>query len=194
MQEVGHLQRGGGWIGREGRQQLTVEQRPVGEDQRRAGRRHVRAEQHQRVDAGRGERGQEGQALRRATRRQRRRVARRGRPRRQQREQRQGGGEVRGDPLAGVVGIDGDLAQVGLEADQRARPGPKAPRSTAAADGAARPARPAPAPAGRRSRPRRGGSTRSTPACRPAAGSARRGRSASRGSPCRSRLNARSRR
>ena len=56
MCEVGHLERGGAGVVGERGDELPVHQRPVGEDERRAGRGHLGAEQHERVHAGRAER------------------------------------------------------------------------------------------------------------------------------------------
>ena len=106
----------------EGREERAVHQRPVGEDQRRVGRRDVRPEQQQR-ERGRGrERGEQREPL--AARRGRRsgpgsRPGRSGRPAAPTSAQRRG--EVRRDRLAAVAEADRLAPEPRLEPDEADR-------------------------------------------------------------------------
>ena len=82
-------------VGREGRHELAVEERPVGEDQRGTVAAHLRPEQEQGVDARGGERGQHGEALAGQARAQAGRILDADGDRDQDGEEEHGRGEVR---------------------------------------------------------------------------------------------------
>ena len=112
---VEHMRRG--QLG-QGRDERPVHQRPVGEDQRRVGRGHVRPEQQQRERREGGERGEKGKPLAAAPAREVGREAGPNRHVHEQRDQQHRRRQVGRDRLTGVAEADGLAPEPGLEADQ----------------------------------------------------------------------------
>ncbi len=101
-----------------GREQTAVHEGPVGEDERGAGRGHVRAKQHQAVGREGRQGGEDRERAPSATERQLRRVPAADPDEEQEREQGHGRRQVGGHDLAGQVTLDGDLSEPCLERDE----------------------------------------------------------------------------